>query len=127
MINRQEMFNKIKHGLLLQNQKCEETKFVENDGVMDHYEKLAQYHYNGLKCAIGFLIPKNEYDADFEDSQVCKGTNIGEYFITKGYSDDDLEFLRRFQRLHDEIKIEDWKEGLKIIANDYNLSYATNN
>lgn len=123
MINRQEIFNKIKYNLLLQNKKCERTKFIENDGVIDHYEKLAQYHYNGLKCAIGFLIPKNEYNVDFEDSQVYKGTLIGEYFIIKGYSDDDLEFLREFQRLHDEIKIEDWVEGLKIIAKDYNLSY----
>lgn len=121
MINKQEIFDLVKTKCLMQNKKCG-IEYLENNIEMIN----PKYHYNGLKCAIGFLIPENEYKSEFEEeeSEGCPfSLSVGDYFRSKGYSEEDLEFLTELRYIHDNINIEDWESEFNYIAINYNLNY----
>jgi len=71
----------------------------------------------GLKCAAGCLIGDDEYEPEFEG----KGwfTLVGEGKIPKEHS----KLIRLLQEVHDSMFPEDWGEGLKLVAEKFNLKY----
>lgn len=121
MINKQEIFDLVKTKCLMQNKKCG-IEYIENNMEMIN----PKYHYNELKCAIGFLIPENEYKSEFEEKE-SEGypfaSKAGDYFRSKGYSEEDLEFLTELRYIHDNINIEDWESAFNDVAIIYNLNY----
>lgn len=120
MINRQEIFNIVKTKALKQNKKC---------GIMyENGEFEPKLFHNGLKCNIGFLInPESDYHPSFEDETVCKEGTLGKYFLTKGYSEGDLEFLQELQDVHDSWEVDEWDIGFRSKAAIYGLEYDSNN
>ena len=114
MINRQEIFNLIKSKALAQNQKC---GIIYDKDIIE-----TKYYYNGLRCHIGWIIPENEYLPEFEGENLASESKVGKYFLSKGYSEEDLDFLHKFQVMHDDINVEDWNSSFDDIALNYGLN-----
>lgn len=119
MINRQEVLNIVKTNALKQNKKCGIT--------YSNGEFEPKLFHNGLKCNIGFLInPESDYHSSFEGETVSKESNIGKYFLNKGYSYDDLAFLQELQDIHDSWEVDEWDIGFRNKAAMYGLEYDSN-
>ena len=72
----------------------------------------------GTMCAIGCLIPDDEYNVDFE------GHNIGGIRSSvKSLRELELSLLCDLQSVHDDFDVSAWKSELKRIANDYQLDF----
>jgi len=75
----------------------------------------------GLKCAIGCLIPDELYDPKYEGVQV---KNLPMEILDKiGLNQNDYLFLSRLQLLHDTYQPDEWKERLKDMADLYSLEF----
>ncbi len=120
MINKQEIFNLVKTKALTQNQKC---GIIYDEGKMIH----PKYFHEGLRCNLGWLVPENEYIHDFEEMFEHDigliNTKIGKYFLSKGYSDEDFDFLWELQEIHDGVNVDEWKHAFNQLAEDYGLSH----
>jgi len=93
---------------------------------------------DGLKCAIGALIPDSEYDpamefAVVEDHYPSQPASVIQAWAQSNYPN-DLKLLNRLQRLHDDCPYhiygyhpEAWEEYIltqsQIIAEDFNLTW----
>lgn len=114
-LDRQAVFNKVTAHLLTQNEKSMNG------------EACAYRSPNGLKCAIGALIPDSMYDRDVE------GLNVhglqSSLFLQKALdlpeapSDDDVNFLQALQDAHDWEHPSIWRDSLKSIAVSYGLTF----
>ena len=83
---------------------------------------------NNTKCAVGWLIPDDEYNPEFDNGS---GTNL--YKVRQHLDpdlgvpdDDDTNFLRSMQRcIHDQLQHdwnnEDFEARVAAFATDYNL------
>ena len=97
----QEAFTKIKTHLLIQNARAQ-TK----------YGTCRLYTPDGLKCAVGCLIPLEEYDVDYENQHVS--TYYKKVSTLKSLP---LEFLVEMQSLHDNVPPAEWKDALAQYEN----------
>ena len=106
----QEIFTKVKNHLLTQNRKATEW------GICRYRTT------NGLKCAVGCLIPAEEYTDSIElvtvDLLCCGGIRGFDYL--KQF---DKSFLRRLQVIHDNVAVENWENELKAFARLENLVF----
>ncbi len=102
----QEAFNRVV--LHLANQRA---KAVGTDGYCRYRTS------NGLRCAVGALIPDEEYRIDFE------GLPVEEIDVPvfKGL---DLQLLSELQLIHDEYATDAWPEKLASVARNYGLDPA---
>lgn len=82
---------------------------------------------DGLKCAVGALIPDELYDADMERRSIIglingcaylQGTELRAELST------NREMLLGLQRIHDDYPEERWPERLKSAASEFGLSTA---
>lgn len=74
---------------------------------------------DNLKCALGIFIPDDEYTESLEDGPVHDSNfNSYWYFSERGY---DILLLKDLQQIHDMYEVEDWKEQLDLLAQDFNL------
>lgn len=93
---------------------------------------------DGCRCAVGWLIPNEEYDPEWEDTSVGfsvsgapNDTGPSQWLNDKGY---DLDLLEEMQAVHDSAArfavegkgaaLQVWSKGFKAIAEDYELSPA---
>lgn len=113
----QEIFEKVAKHLLTQGCRAE---------VMGSCKYLTG---DGLKCAVGCLIPDGH-----EGQRSSKNSNgLLSYFP-------DLEpfilpqdmyrltafmFIRALQDVHDDVEVQYWKQGLRTVAERYNLTIPT--
>jgi hypothetical protein len=114
-MTRQQIFTKVKNHLLSQNAKA-----------MGKYGTCMYRTAEGLKCAVGCLIPDYEYDRRIEYKIVenlCDG-GIKEFTFLKDF---DKNFLRRLQVIHDNVDVKDWEKELKAFATLENLVYDNDN
>ena len=106
----QEIFTKVKNHLLTQN--CKATE-----------QKVCRYRTaNGLKCAIGCLIPDDVYTRNIEHKTVdllCSGV-VKDFDYLKQF---DKSFLRRLQVIHDNVDVDKWENELKAFARLENLVF----
>jgi len=106
----QETFNKVKEHLLTQNRKSYDT-----------YVGCMYRSADGLKCAIGCLIPDELYEDRFEGLGVMellrKSTNLRALFDGL-----DVIFLMDLQIVHDTKDPKDWPECLNHLATVYGLN-----
>lgn len=75
------------------------------------------YRHNGLKCAVGFLIPDDEYDPFMEGFGVI---NLIEKFNKPCIEDMKpfVDILSELQRIHDTAPSSNWYSDLEELAND---------
>ena len=82
-------------------------------------------HPDGLKCAVGALIPDELYKPDFETrtaSDVFKlSTHLNSLFVHDIYL-----LLDRMQEIHDFAEPHHWEERFKEVAEEYYLRYTEN-
>ena len=87
---------------------------------------------NGLKCAIGALIPDELYDSIIEDRGVygCRkdhplegSRKLWEILNELGLSE-HIYALHELQRIHDETNPDEWKAELDEFAVSYHLEVA---
>lgn len=71
----------------------------------------------GLKCAAGCLIPDDKYEAEMEE--IRWDGLIRKYSII-GLNSEQL--VCSLQEIHDQIRVEDWKQSLEIISYQYGLN-----
>jgi hypothetical protein len=102
----QEVFDVCALHLLNQNERS--VKFADSANCMYRGD-------NGLKCAIGILIPDEEYTENMEGNGVVRLTS--KYGIT-----DHVDMLSCLQSLHDEHDVSNWQEKLIRLAHAYYLS-----
>jgi len=111
-MNKQEIFDKVKEHLLKQDA-CSETD-----------DDCAYRGKDGLKCAIGILIPDSLYEKSMESSSI-KGV-LDCYPDVKDYIDPDgenIELLTDLQVIHDNGYPCEWEEKLTECANTFGLNH----
>lgn len=102
----QDIFDKVTEHLLTQNQRA-------SNGVLCQYRTE-----NGLKCAVGCLIPDEQYSYELEYRPIWfLGDKISPIFHK--YHD----LLTLLQQIHDRINVEGWKNALKSLANERQLEW----
>jgi hypothetical protein len=125
ILNKQEVFSKVKKHLLKQNRQAKSV------------EKGCRYKtQDGKKCAIGCLIEEKFYSSNLESCSVAGILNYPNYvrynvlikalkqsLKLKEISTNDLIFLSDLQYVHDYEPIIDWPFRLKTIAEKYGLEY----
>lgn len=121
----QETFDKVTRHLLTQ------KAVSELKGVGCRYRAD-----NGLKCAVGCLIPDDKYSPDIEGTPVGPDffdLEIG-FFPPRALALRTLltdlglsgqgKLLSRLQHVHDSFDSSDWPDRLRRVAKDFNLSTA---
>lgn len=106
-MNYQDTFNKVARHLLAQDTKSED----ENGNCLYRGP-------DGLKCAIGVLIPDDKYYKTLE------GIRAESSVVSKilKASREDRIFLKDLQQIHDDYDPPVWKDRLSNLANSYALS-----
>ena len=106
----QEIFTKVKNHLLTQNRRALQRL-------------VCRYRTDeGLKCAIGCLIPDDVYTRNIEHKTVdllCLGV-VKDFDYLKQF---DKSFLRRLQVIHDNVDVDKWENELKAFARLENLVF----
>lgn len=108
----QTAFNKVVKHLLKQGRTA-----------MNDQENTCMYWRNkdtGLKCAIGCLIPKDEYHKGLEGMTAF--TLNEENKLPKSLKELDLNLLDDLQAIHDDRDPQTWLQQLGTIAVKYSLS-----
>jgi len=114
-MNMRETFDIIKTHLLTQNAKSQTEISTSEDWPEDWYEDGEPYYSseticayrgdNGMKCAVGCIIPDDKYDPSME--------NVGVICIRDNYGFDwdgpMVNMLKRLQHIHDVIIVSKWK------------------
>lgn len=72
---------------------------------------------NGTKCAVGALIPDEEYDPSAEGDTI---DSVVEW--VPSLHGLDTEFLRQLQTVHDDSAVEEWPGELRAVAARFGLS-----
>lgn len=115
--NRQLAFDRIARHLLTQNEKAR----------ADYTRLTCRYRTDaGLKCAIGALIPDEEYNEDFEGSALHTSHPLLAH-LQKDLGkprDEDVYFLRTMQQVHDTADVAMWPAELCAKARVYGLNDA---
>ena len=121
-MSRQEMFDKV----------CQHLKTQKKRSMLSNYGLCAYRDHDGLKCAVGALIPDDFYDVYMNvvhntSSVINLMRNIPELKIEEV----NLDFLDELQRIHDNRIY--WDENgfngkgileLKRFAKEFNLTYS---
>lgn len=121
-MNRQQIFDKVCHHLVVKQKK--KAGGTSLGGVF-----LCKYRAgDDATCAIGCLIPKKDYNPEFDHSGAIKENNlVKEYLEKNGVSvKRGLEFLSDLQFAHDNVSsYEDFVDvvsnNLRRIAQKYHL------
>lgn len=115
-MDRQGIYDKVKAHLLKQGQKARRA------GAS--LDSCFYRGHNGLKCAIGALIPDELYKLSMEQKSVSglirEYPEVGRLFEVK--SAEDLRFLSYLQSIHDNREPEYWKMELKNLALTHGLT-----
>ena len=106
----QEVFDKVVNHLLKQNKKA--AKFP------NPYRSECMYkNSEGLKCAVGCLIPDDKYQPYMENMR------SDEILNEIGLEKLNINFIDELQKTHDHFMVREWGERLKHIAEKFNLVY----
>lgn len=78
----------------------------------------------GLKCAVGALIPDSLYKEEFDDQGYENGLDIEGMIIDYDLFDKKYEnFLKKLQNIHDNCNVEQWRAELSDLADEYDLEW----
>lgn len=109
-MNNQEIYNTVRDHLLAQG------KPATIKGV------CAYRGDDGLKCAVGCLIPDELYSRDLEGQSV-QSTDVFKVLTRAGVveSTEQASLLTRLQYVHDVYEPEEWASRLRTVAADFGL------
>ena len=119
----QKIFNRIVKHLLTQNEQAKSKANYATEGSCKYHTK------DGLRCAVGCLIPWKVNTEDIEGTSVDSFVmGFLEDHIGYGLSvdpDDDVlqEMLQDCQNVHDCNGPEYWRRDLENVAHDYSLDF----
>lgn len=113
------------------------TKQVIFDKVTDHLltqkavsaDQYGDCFYrgpNGLKCAIGALIPDSSYDKTMEGNvdRLCQPHKVEQYNLDPEiFNLRNVDFLSDLQSIHDTYLPEEWKYRLEDYAESNKLKF----
>lgn len=115
-MDRQLILNKVTHHLLTQKKPGRAS-----DGSCQYQT------FDGLKCAIGILISPEHFRAELNQCGTVRELPVLNAVVKSLELDaptkEDVQFLRDLQVVHDGHHPVDWEAELKILANDYKLSW----
>lgn len=125
-MNAQEIFDKVARHLLTQNRPAR-----------DVYSDNCRYRTeNGLKCAVGCLIPDDKYTPEIENVGISwllvpttseeiirKRRTLRELLSDLGLLD-HCDLLTRLQEIHDDFDPEEWADELRDAAFESELNPA---
>jgi hypothetical protein len=104
----QAVFNKVAKHLLKQKER--------SVGSLNGRDRCLYRGPNGLKCAVGCLIPNKMYSPDME------GKILGRDVLAAcGLPGSMVPLLISLQIMHDHCLPKEWPDRLRGIAKDYNL------
>jgi hypothetical protein len=131
VLTRQQIFDKITKHMLTQRAKAKRTKPTST---------CVMYSENGLRCAVGCLVPKKVYQKNEDlrsailnsmshtgqtnriEPELVKhgiGEKLNEYGL---FQDKDfVGFLLDLQGVHDGHRVKDWPKMLRAVAKNHNL------
>lgn len=117
----QEIFDKVAEHLL--------TQKVESRAVYKGYVNRACAYRgeNRTKCAVGILIPDEDYRPEMEGNVPHKNLFSVEVWPNQDSAKplkEHISLLSSLQRVHDNHHVFKWKEGLAEVAKEYNLDLA---
>lgn len=117
-MNNQTIFNRVSKHLLKQMKRSS----LNGDNSVCLYRGP-----NGLKCAVGILIPDKDYrdDMEYDGTVINPHSEVRIYLSQRGYSADNFELLDRLQRLHDNCYPKDWKRELVKVAKTFDLKFTS--
>lgn len=126
MFSKQETFDKVVDHLR-----------VQGAPAWNEVEGCAYQSIEGLKCAVGCLIPEDKYDPAFEGkgiyedpvygsgfSRVSKPSAVGRLMEELGH---DLSLLDALQVIHDGVRQCQWEGRFKLLAQTHGLVYRKPN
>jgi hypothetical protein len=111
-LTRQEIFDKVATHLLTQGRRS-----MNEAGISCAYRGE-----DGLKCAIGVLIPDDQYKPSFEGYSVDGGFHGETILNAANVAWDDRHFAGELQGIHDKVRPEDWARELHLVAAKFHLS-----
>ncbi len=111
MLTKQQIFDKVSVHLIRQDKVCE-----GDDGCRYHGD-------DGLRCAIGILIPKRYYNTGMEEENV---DNLFKFhkkaMIGCKLSSRYKGLLNELQMVHDDRMVREWSEELAKVARNFKVS-----
>lgn len=115
MTNKQ-IYTKVSKHLLKQGKRSEgESGAAGNDCLYRSSD--------GLMCAVGCLIPDDQYYSGLEGQDVDKGMVLGTLRgvigTRRSSSCRKIDLLERLQFIHDQVPVEDWAIKLAGLKKDY--------
>ena len=90
--------------------------FTQKKPARDHNGSCKYKTDGGLMCAVGCLIPDDEYKEHFEGKTV-----VSIYEQLPFLRSVSIELLARMQTIHDTYHVPEWFRCLECIRRDYNL------
>jgi len=105
----QEQFDKMSNGLLEQGERSQTD-----------WGTCAYRGCNGLKCAVGMIIPDEKYDASMEDNP-CSHLMVYPTLLELGI---DLDLAKAMQNVHDMKEPTEWGDEFEKVADQFNLDYS---
>lgn len=128
MLTKQEAFDKVARGIIAQG-----GPSLDPDGA-------CRYHgVDGRRCAAGHLIPDDQYKPTFERICVPWSADLTGNDDQRALSScllavhEDIKFIKRLQQAHDgatngvdtdEDFMKGWRERMRLLAMEYELSPA---
>ena len=104
----QEILDKVANHLLTQNEKA----------YNDSTHSCAYLDSEGRKCAVGCLIPDDQYSKELEGAILTSNPKLKALPCMQGL---DIDFLRDLQTIHDHRLILNWRAELMYLASQNNL------
>lgn len=117
-MTKQEIFNIV--GLHLLNQNKKSTG--DHGNPIDSSITCKYRGSNNLRCAVGCLIPDEEYTEGFEGDSLFDGSKLWIFFKSKNYSDEILYLMQKLQTIHDLSFPCVWKEKLILLGEEFELN-----
>lgn len=115
-MNRQELFDRIVAHLRAQGEQAKDP----DDGCVLKTE-------DGLRCAVGCLIPPEKYDPYLENEALdfdIPGGALHTILREEGVQLEDMMMLMLFQEVHDRSIPEEWEREIKALAHRYDMTYT---
>lgn len=113
-MTKQEIFDKVVNHLLTQNKQCSVEDASYANGLKCLYRGP-----NGLKCAIGCLIPDELYCPEMEGLRAMNVITSYDIEELTGYE----YFANALQEIHDNYEPRFWSQKLKEVAKDHCLEF----
>ena len=112
-MNKQEIFDTVVNHLRTQGRKS-----IDNNGYCKY--RSAQ----GLKCAIGCLIPDDQYSPIMENKSPSA---VSRKLTDNALSDvfyENRDLLSSLQAIHDHYEVREWEIQLELVADKFRIAYT---